>query len=376
MSSDITAVKALPEATRRQLCLDLLEAAGAVSIRVNEATGEIVHGCLLKPGAHGDQVAHPTASLNFRSLAGNCFGCGSRGGLLWFAAVVLRTDEAGVRRWLDGQGPVGQDGVMPAHVVQAAIAEAFKKTSGAAESIPRYHPSALEPFRHLHRYWTDPPAPPGLAGGGRGVHPDTVAARQLGYDPSTDRVVIPHFWRDELVGWQTRPAGPVPAGVPKYLNTPDFPRKSTLFNLDPDAEEVVLVESVGTVLPHAHAMDGLTGTFGAFVTDAQIGQIIRLRRLKRVILWPDSDTKGWDAVDGGVAPNNGLIRRLSPHVPVFFIDSLFSGDGGDLDTTTALMMRQRWVKPAALWRRPPVLYCPYCKQSAHPGACPGAEVGA
>lgn len=369
MATDTAGIDLLPEQARRALLLDLLAQAGAVSIRVNDANGEIIHGCLLSPGAHRDQAANPTASINYRRLAGSCFGCGAAGGLIWFVATVLNTDDTGARTWLAGHGaPEGGPIALP--TMLAAITEPFTGTSPATEPIPKYHPSALDAFQHPHSYWTDPPAPPGTSGGGRGIHPATVAARHLGYDPGTGRVVIPHFWRGDLVGWQSRPAGAVPPNTPKYQNTPSFPKRSTLHHLNPQVEELLLVESSMSELRHAHAMDDIAGTFGAWVSDEQIEAIIRLPRLRRVIVWPDSDPKGWEAFDGGRAPKHGLIARLSRYKPVFYIDSPFTGDPADIDTPTALAMREHLLRPAALWQRPTALACWHCKLPAHTGACP------
>jgi hypothetical protein len=368
MAVDTAGIDLLPEAARRALVLQLLAEAGAVSIRVNDASGEIVHGCLFNPAAHGDQSANPTASINYRTLAGSCFGCRAAGGLLWITKTILGTDEAGARTWLNGNGaPEGGPIALPTFL--AALTEPHTARPRRDESIPRYHPSALEGFRRPHRYWTDPPAPPGAAGGGRGVHPATAAARQLGYDRATDRVIIPHIWRGDLVGWQARPAGAIPAGSPKYQNTPGFPRRNTLHHLPPDTEELVLVESVMAELRHAHAMPDIAATFGAQVTDEQIAAIIALPRLRRVICWPDSDTKGWDALDGGRFPAEGLIARLSPYVPVMVVDSPFTGDPADVDTPTAIAMREQWTVPAALWRRPAALACWHCQQAEHEGPC-------
>lgn len=370
MATDTAGIDLLPEEARRALLLELLGQAGAVSVRVNDANGEIIHGCLLKPGAHRDQISNPTASINYRRLAASCLGCGAAGGLLWFTATVLNTDDAGARAWLAGNG-VTEGGPIALPTMLAALTEPFTGNAPeATETIPRYDPSILDAYNHPHTYWTNPPAPPGAEGGGRGIHPVTVAARHLGYDPATNRVVIPHFWHGELVGWQTRPAGPVPAGTPKYKNTPHFPRRSTLHHLNPRVEELLLVESAMSELRHAHAMDDIAATFGAFITDEQIEAIIRLPRLRRIIVWPDSDPKGWEAFDGGRAPKHGLIARLSPYKPVFYIDTPFTGDPADVDTPTAQAMREHLTVPAALWRRPTALACWHCQLPAHTGTCP------
>lgn len=377
MAVDTAGIDRMPEDARRELLLKLLDQAGAVSVRVNDSNGEIIHGCLLTPGAHDDQVASPTASINYRTLAGSCFGCGAKGGLRWFVGTVLHTDDAGARQWLAAHG-VAEGGTMATSALLAAVSSAYasRKAVTRPEPIPTYHHSALAPFAHPHPYWTDPLAPPGLEGGGRGIDPATVAAYHLGYDPATDRVVIPHWWRGQLVGWQKRPAGPVPDGVPKYQNSPSFPRSATLFHLRENVEELMLVESVMSVLKHAHAMNDIAASFGAWLNHDQIAAIVRLPRLRRVIVWPDNDRKGWDAFDGGRNPRDSLIMRLSRYVPVFYVASPFGGDPADLDTSVAVAMREQWTQPAMLWKRPEHLFCWSCRRHEHPGPCSPQQVAA
>lgn len=371
--SSAEAVAALPEAARRELCLELLAEAGAVAVRVDDRTGEIVHGCLMTPSAHHNQKADPTASLNYRKLLANCFGCKAAGPLGWFTAVVLGTDDAGAAAWLSGRGG-GHDGVLPLAALLATINAAFdsKPTADSGptarpDPLPHFDPSALDAYDHPSPWWTDPPED-----GGRGVHPDTVARFRLGHDPATKRAVIPHFWREDLVGWQTR-ATPASAEGPKYLNTPAFPKRTTIFGHDPGAEEQMWVESCTSHLRHAHAFGDLFATFGSQVHDAQIGRVVASRRLKRVLLWPDPDEAGWKAVDGGRHPEAGLIRRFGAHVPVFVVNSPFSVDLGGLDTALAVRVRERFAVPAALWKRPDVLLCPVCMERSHAGPCPAAQ---
>lgn len=99
----------------------------------------------------------------------------------------------------------------------------------------------LTPWLKLHPWVTET----------RHVHPEVAMAFRVGYGvfrtPVNDtwvqshRIVLPHFWRGDLVGWQTRRL--TEDGTPKYLSSADFPKDLTIFNYQP-RQSVVLVESM------------------------------------------------------------------------------------------------------------------------------------
>lgn len=87
-------------------------------------------------------------------------------------------------------------------------------------------------------------------------------------------IVFPHFWQGKLVGWQQRwMKDDRPKWVPKYTNTPDFPKEETIFNYDRAQRtefEVVVVESVPTVLFLESCGVPAVCTFGDSVSDEQL----------------------------------------------------------------------------------------------------------
>jgi len=109
-------------------------------------------------------------------------------------------------------------------------------------------------------------------------------------------LIIPHFWNQELVGYQERwLSEDRPKNVSKYTNTNNFPKKETIFNWDRavlnarEGKPVVVVESCMTTI-RLHDI-GITSvaTFGASVSPFQVSL---LGSLPEVILSFDNDVAG------------------------------------------------------------------------------------
>jgi DNA primase len=92
---------------------------------------------------------------------------------------------------------------------------------------------------------------------------------------------------EQLVGWQARR---LDGGKPKYKNSPDFPKDTTLFNYDYLRDTVVIVESPMSVMRHWHHMPYVEATFGAAITNEQLRLI---SKHPKVILFLDNDKAGW-----------------------------------------------------------------------------------
>jgi DNA primase len=168
----------------------------------------------------------------------------------------------------------------------------------------------------------------------RGISDSVAADYRLGYDPVHTRrsskgdhcgpaVVFPHFWQGRLVGWQERWLGDRPKHIPKYTNTHDFPRDSSIYGyeqvyLAPDP--IIIVESVPTVLFLASHGYPAVATFGSSVSDEQ-KRLLRLCQ-QGVILAPDNDAPGKKWL-------NDLQTYLERYVPVKVIETV-PGEGADL----------------------------------------------
>jgi len=353
---------ALPDTEKLRLCRALLAEFGVTQVQVTSA-GEMIHSCPLPFGGHKNGDASASASLNYLKLSFNCFGCGSSGGLLWLIATCRGENTDDSRRWLDDQTGSGPDEQSLASLLEFFDAVYASGAVHQAEPIPKMSPMVLKPWARIHPYLTDP-----IAEGGRGISEESLIRFQVGYaeayamGPSSPvstspRIVVPHFWKGDLVGWQTRRL--VNDGTPKYVSSPSFPKDSTVYNYDPKRKVAVMVESPMSTLARADDVPHMEATFGAKVTDRQCSL---LSMHPKVILWMDNDQAGWTST-------TRLGDYLEPYSDVWVVDSPWNEDAGGVDSTEALRLLASPV-PYALWRPPSRLSCWVCKATAHEGRCP------
>lgn len=365
MTETIFETALLPDAVKEEMCRGLLAEFGATRLRVNHLKGEMHHCCVLP--WHDER--NPSASLNYKKLVYNCLGCQSNGGLLWFIAACRGIPGPAARDWLAKESCAGPD--WDVGTLLAIIDAMEQSVNRRPAPIPRMSERAIAPWMVIHPYLTDPvDAVPR----GRGVPKENVRALRVGYAErfpmdgegrTSERVVFPHWWRGDLVGWQSRRL--YDDGTPKYLSTGDFPRDRTLYRYDAKRSTALVVESPMSVLRHMHHLP-IEATFGAEVTDAQVRLIGEHRR---VVLWMDNDDAGWKAVAGaqeGRSRRPGLIERLTPYTDVWVVDSPWAADAGDMDDLTAAELYAGAV-PGCLWRPPLELRCWLCK-GVHSGHCP------
>jgi hypothetical protein len=369
----------LPLAQKEDLCRNLLAEFGVTNIRHRASDHELIHGCLIDP-SHTRQQSEPTASLNYDKLVMRCLGCGARGGLLWFIAQCRgegSTKDA--RRWLSKT--VGIDGNVMELSDLMRYFDALYDTKSNKVPIPAYSKRMLEPWAFIHPYLTDP-----RDYHGRGIPEQNVIKMKVGYaekyrvgrhpdgtDKTSERIVIPHFWKDDLVGWQTRRLAS--DGTPKYLSSPDFPKDQTIYNHQPSNEMVVVVESMLSVVTHVHALPCMEATFGASVTDTQMRL---LAKHPTIVLWMDNDEAGWKAVEGYdvTKPKSGALIRHEPGMGeilgrssnVLVVENPYAADPGDIHTLDAVALVRDAV-PFSVWQRPKTLLCYRCKEVAHDGLC-------
>lgn len=151
-------------------------------------------------------------------------------------------------------------------------------------------------------------------------------------------VILPHWWRGRLVGWQERwldPDEDRPQWTPKYTNTPGFPRRTTLYNFDACEKtrrvKPVVVESVKTCLMLESLGIPSLATFGSNVTEEQL----KLMRTftQGVILSADNDKpKQPGAKAAGLKWRDNLTNYLEPYIDVLHVPLVQreKGDLGDL----------------------------------------------
>lgn len=360
----------LPSSEKESLCRSLLAEFGAESVRVRG--DEIQHGCLV--GDHRDQIRNPTASLNYEKLTYKCLGCGSSGGLLWLIATLRRCSTEEARRWLEEATGTGNQ-IMDLSELLRYFDAVYDTKSALPAPIPSYSEKSLEPWALIHPYVTDPPEE-----GGRGISEEAVLKFRIGYaenyqvdkHTTSERIVLPHFWKGNLVGWQTRRI--VDDGTPKFLSSPEFPKDSTIYNYEPRAEVAVVTEAMFSTVRHDCPEYHFQSTFGASITDRQVRLLSKHRT---VILWLDNDDAGWKATEGTwetdwrgrtTCVREGLGELLSPYCDVLVVDNPYAADPADLDHDTVLRLLGSAV-PYGVWTRPERLLCHRCERTAHKGQC-------
>ena len=153
-------------------------------------------------------------------------------------------------------------------------------------------------------------------------------------------LVIPHFFKGNLVGWQERWLDPDrPKWIPKYTNSRDFPKKETLFNWDRVArlaedEPVVTVESAMTAIRLTELDYLAVATFSAQMSTTQEKMLMALPGL--VSAYDDDprykNNKG-EWVEGAGTRANRNLRNLAHYVPVYKIPAIGKekGDLADLE---------------------------------------------
>ena len=318
----------LSDIEKEELCRELLNEFGADVVKVNPNNGEMLHSCCL-PWGHAD--SNPSASLNYKTLLYNCYVCGG-GSIIWLIGACRHGDTAAARKWLVERTGINRE--QDLDVLLTYFDAMWNQAENRPPPIPHMNPSILDPWMLIHPYLTDP-----REEGGRGIPEETVCHFKAGWDSVANRIVIPHFWKGDLVGWQTRRLSD--DGSEKYKNTSEFPKDRTIYNYDPKQREIIVVESAMSVLSKYHLTPNIVATFGSEVNEAQIRY---LNRFDRVTLWFDNDKAGWKTT-------NNVAEALTSYCPVYVVDSPYAADPADLDDETYMRLLATAV-PYSLWSQP------------------------
>lgn len=337
----------LPVEERQRICLELLTEFGAQNISIKG--DEIIHSCNLPFGNHANGDRNPSAHLNFRKMVFGCWACGG-GGFLWWIATMLGDERGNVAR--DTLARVtGLRGDTSAEDLQKFLDQLFEGEAEAPtiQSIAKYQPSVLDKWNVVHPYLTE----------FRGIPEQNVVDSRVGYgeidvrmgdNPDgtplfkrSQRIVIPHFWKDDLVGWQSRRL--IDDGTPKYVSTPAFPREQTLYNYDATSTGVVVVEAPLSCIAHRDSAH-MEATFGASVTTRQMDL---LAQHEHVVLWMDQDGAGWQATET-------MCEYLSTRVPsLYVVDCPYAADPADLTKFEFRFGMAQWSTNWMFWQRPTTL---------------------
>ena len=303
----------LTEYERKLKCEEILNTFGS---RWIERGDELVHSCIL--GEHADR--RPSASLNWRKLTYNCFSCGVGMGIIELLTTVSKVSK----------------GEAFAYIMKGVTASGVYREP-TIEPQSRHHQEELYPF-------LGPPHPYLL---GRGISVENIVEHVLGYDSTSDRIVIPIFSEGYLLGWQYRQTDDT--REPKYEFTCGLKKGRVLYNwdgIDWQHETVVVVEGTLDVVSQSH-LEGyhFVSTFGAEVSKDQLAI---LTDAPYVILFFDND-------DAGHKATYKVGDYLSTHgVNVSVVSNPFDADPADLDDETVLDLLEdppyfeEWSPPSSL----------------------------
>lgn len=326
---------------RHDLVMATLNEMGAQNIQVQGS--EIIHSCLLPMGNHPNGDRNPSASINFDTMVSGCWVCGGGTFLWWVAAVGQLEGASQALNFVTEKSGISVNRPNTLQEVLDFIERTQNPESPMYVEPPTYDPGIIEPWKVVHPYLTE----------WRKIPAQNVMDLNVGYavlrTRRTDgvfidshRIIIPHFFKGKLYGWQSRRLGD--DGTPKYVNTPDMPKDTTLYNYSVgERPMVVVVESPMSVITHKHVAD-MIATFGSMVTDRQLDLVSR-SRAKKIVLWFDNDEAGWNATArvGDYLMNHGMV---------YVVDSPYVGDPGDLPSHLVEELLAEKIIPYALWHRP------------------------
>ena len=259
---------------------------------VNESGNEFIHSCKLPFGLHKNGDQSPSASLNKETLLFNCFTCGG-GSIFWLVENILDItfDQAVAKVKEYSVGSV----VDYEKFIDKLQQNLNKGKPDGKFDIPIYSENILNPWIRETEYMNS-----------RGISIEVQQKMKIGLREYAEewvrdekgyqklilsRIIIPHFFNGQLVGWQGRKLTEDPR-VPKYKNSKHFPKAWTLYNYDniDFDEELIVVESPMSVLKlKTLGITNVVSTFGASVSDYQVNL---LRQCQNICIWMDGDTAG------------------------------------------------------------------------------------
>jgi DNA primase len=281
-----------------------------------DSHNELWMPCPLPYGNHKNGDKNPSFSINMETGQCFCFVCGG-GNLVFLVSSVLGVSYDDAKKWLgeiEG-GYENEDDFRKRMKDKLRLQQMLQSPPEIPQQI---FYDTLIPTELAYHPWLEE----------QKISEETARKFNIFYDPNKNVVVFPHYWEGKIVGMQYRNLG---AGkdnkLPRYYNTPDFPRKRTLFNLDfVDSDEVVVVESPKTVcVMDSRGYTNFVATFGASITQEQMSA---LHKFKRVYLWPDNDKPGLKALESEI---NFLKDYVDIHiVPCVDVEK---GDAADISAS-------------------------------------------
>lgn len=290
---------------------------------------------------HGDTTGK--FSINREKCVYNCFVCSS-GSLLSLIMEMYDLEADDATEWLysfaDGHEKSSDEYM---NDIDALLAQ-ITKPERIEEVLPYFNPKVIEMWE-VPTSWAQE----------RRISPLVAKRARLGHNPHATKyaprrgeepyrgpaIIFPHFVRRKLVGWQYRwLEDDRPKWCPKYSNTPDFPKSTTLYNMDRivrRAHPIVIVESAPTTLYLESLGVPSVATFGASITDQQLKLMRRFQQ--GIIVAADNDKPGIEALVK-------IVEYLDGFIPVSYIEP--AGDSGDDLADNGLRWSDKYVRDAIL----------------------------
>lgn len=258
----------------------------AFSLRNASLNGdELIASC---PFTHNHKRgdARPSFSINVSKGVYHCLGCGESGTVVQLAQSLLGMTylEAHQRFY----GDVTEDDV--SRMLGREHEEPVERTRMDIE-VSQWCPS-------YHEYWAH-----------RGFTRETVGSWNLGYDRTSNRVVVPVTVDGRTVGWSKRAVGD---GQPKWIHCPGMHKSSILFGLDRmSGDSAILVEApLSAIMLWQHGIANAVASFGASLSDEQA--VLLRRSCNSVLVFYDPD-------DAGRKGTELAIKKLAKFVSVFVV---------------------------------------------------------
>lgn len=309
--------------------LDFEEVLESLGIEVSHWNGDWLMCHCPDPVMHKNGDTNPSFGFNVEEMYANCFVCGSKT-LLQLVQEQLGVDEKTALAWLREQSTFE-----PAK--EEDLLEKINKLLHPVEKVevmPEFPDSAVFKYRFIHPYLTE-----------RGISKEVIKAANIGFDEEHLGIVIPHWYKGKLRGWQVRhllekdgkyycptcgqdnspTVAKTPKAVAKYNNTVGFPKKRTIYNYDNlVGTQALIVESPMSVLKlWTLGFPRVGATFGSFSKE----QAEALAKFEFVGYWPDND-------DAGRTNTEHVLKYLAPLTKVGIVPPVegLKGDPGDLTT--------------------------------------------
>jgi hypothetical protein len=286
-----------------------------------EATGRVganiqAH-CPNIHGLHATDDNNPSWGFHVDKLVFNCFVCGG-GTIVDLVEQIKQCDEDAAIDWLRVNSDLEPS---TAQEFQEEIERLLMPPELKEEVLPSYSKDSVFQYKYVHPYILD-----------RGISAEVSDKMGVGFDAEHMAIVVPHFFRGQIVGIQRRHllfkdggyacprCGKDSKHIPKYKNTSMFPKKTTLYNYDniDFSQPVIVVESPMTALYlMSWGHTNVVATFGNFGPQ----QMVLLIKAPEVWIWPDNDKAGLENLK-----NSLLILERSTKI---FIIPAIPGEKAD-----------------------------------------------